>query len=260
MQVMQGFIAHWDSVNSAISPDVLTLSGGFTLANFTTARTEIESAMTAIEVADNTRDAAGSVRDQGKSGLLIRFSQVRAAVLTLFPGTIYRRMLPRQPGFSSVESRFLKPFDDAANIWSQINTDSIPGFTPPLKLAGGYTLANFQADIAALRAAYIALTNAESLARQRRSERDALLPPAKEQARAGQSAPYDRADALPVARIDARGDHCDRRLEPGDAHGRPELESIDESASFSLLFALFSWPGLPHEQRIRGRRDLEDGK
>src|SRR5207244_2861813 len=115
LSVMQAFIAHWTDVNAAISPDTLTLRGGFTLANFTSARTAIQAAITALEPADNARSAAGTDRDLKKAALRIRLGQLRAAVNSLFPGTVYTAMMPTLPGFSVVESRFLRPFDDAAN-------------------------------------------------------------------------------------------------------------------------------------------------
>src|SRR5687767_2361395 len=95
--VMQEFIAHWTDVHAEITPDTLTLRGGFTLANFTTARSDIQAAITALEPADNARQAAGEDRDLKKAALHIRLGQLRAAVAALFPGTIYASMIPRLP-------------------------------------------------------------------------------------------------------------------------------------------------------------------
>ena len=81
LPVMQEFIAHWTDVNAAINPDTLTLRGGFTLANFTTARNDIQAAVTAIEPADNARQAAGEDRDLKKAALAIRLGQLKQKVV-----------------------------------------------------------------------------------------------------------------------------------------------------------------------------------
>src|SRR5688572_32246091 len=69
LPVMQEFIAHWTDVHAEITPDTLTLRGGFTLANFTTARNDIQAAVTATEPAENARQAAGDDRDPKKAAL-----------------------------------------------------------------------------------------------------------------------------------------------------------------------------------------------
>ena len=180
LPTMQEFIAHWTAVNAAlVSPDVLTLSGGYTLANFTADRAAIQTATTAIETVDNGVTAAQTDRELKKAALKTRLEQFRAAIAAQFPGSIYASMLPNAPLKTNIETRFLKPFDDMANLWSRVNTDTIAGFTPPLKLPGGYVLATFTTDLAALRSAYLAVTNADLAAQNSRRQRDALLPPAK---------------------------------------------------------------------------------
>lgn len=180
---MAEFEAHWAEVNAALSPGALTLSGGYTLANFTTDRSSIETAITAVETADNSRQGASADRDIKKAGQRGRLAQFRATVSGVLPGTIYVRMLPTLPLFRAVESRFIRPLDDMSNIWDRINTDTIPGFTAPLLLSGGYALADFQSDLADLRAAYLAWTNAENGSLSARSSRNVLLPPARERMR-----------------------------------------------------------------------------
>ena len=180
LPTMQEFISHWTAVNAAlVAPDVLTLAGGYSLANFTTDRAAIQTATTAIEAVDNGVTAAQTDRNLKKAALKLRVEQFRAAIMTQFPGSIYESMLPAAPVISNIETRFLKPFDDVANLWSRVNTDTIAGFTPPLKLPGAYVLATFTTDLAALRTAYLAVTNADLAAQNSRRLRDSLLPPAK---------------------------------------------------------------------------------
>ena len=84
------------------------------------------------------------------------------------------------PDLGAAESKFLAPFDDAADLWGRIDADAtIAGFTPPLVIAG-YARAAFAAEIASLRADFSALTTAENDLRLGAGERDLLLPVARE--------------------------------------------------------------------------------
>jgi hypothetical protein len=179
MPTMQEFIVHWTHVNSAVSPGVFTLAGGYILADFTADRAAIDAVLTDLEDVDNERQGASADRDRLKGERRDRLSQYRFTVLGLLPGTPYSRTLPLLPRFRANQAIFLKAMDDMANGWGRINTDSIPNFTPPLLLSGGYTLADHAADLAELRAAYLASTNAHDNVRQQRSVCHALLGPAK---------------------------------------------------------------------------------
>jgi hypothetical protein len=177
---MQQFIGHWTEVNAAIAPSVLTLKGGYTLAMFTADRDAIQSEITGIESVDNDRQITSASRDIKKAGARERLSQYRFTVMGLLAGTPYANTLPLLPRFRANQAMFLKAMDDMANGWSRINTDTIPGFTPPLLLSGGYALADHIAAVADLRAAYLSSTNAEDNSQLKRSVRNALLGPAKE--------------------------------------------------------------------------------
>ena len=152
---------------------------GYTLANFTTDRTAIDAAITDVEAKDNARQIASSDRDIKKALAREKIAQYRATVTGVLSGTPYVKTLPKLPQFGANQGVFLKAMDDMANGWSRINTDTIPGFTGPLLLAGGYALATFNTDLTAMRAAFVASTNAEDNSRQQRSVRNALLAPAK---------------------------------------------------------------------------------
>ncbi len=179
LPTMQEFIAHWTDVNTAINPTVLTLKGGYTLANFTTDRAAIDTAITGVETVDNARQIASADRDLKKANAREKIGQYRSIVLGVLAGTPYANTLPKMPRFSVNQGVFLKAVDDMANGWSRINTDVIPGFTAPLLLAGGYALATFTTDVTALRTAFVTSTNAEDNSQQQRSVRSALLAPAR---------------------------------------------------------------------------------
>jgi hypothetical protein len=69
--------------------------------------------------------------------------------------------------------------DDMNNLWSTINTNSppIPGFTPPLLLAGAYPQATFATDATALSTAFTAVTTADQNAQLSRESRNQLFEP-----------------------------------------------------------------------------------
>lgn len=176
----QAFADHWTQVNTAIAPDVLTLKGGYTLANFNADRAALQTAIDAVISADNARQMAAEDRDLKKAALLTRFSQFRHVVRGLFPGTQYFASVPRAPKFNAVQSRFLQPLKDMADHWSRINAATIPGFTPPLTLSGGYALATFNTELAALQTAFDTVGTTSSAARSARESRNVLLRPLRE--------------------------------------------------------------------------------
>lgn len=178
--VMEEFAFHWAQANAAIAPAVLVLRGGYGLADFVADQATIQSAITAVEDVDNDRQIAQAQRDESKAAHRARLAQYRAIVLGVLAGTPYAETLPLLPRFIANTGEFLEAMDEMANGWNRINTDPIPGFTGPQLLAGGYSLADFSADLAALKAAYTSATNAEDNAQQQRRVRDALLAPAKQ--------------------------------------------------------------------------------
>ncbi len=176
----QEFINHWDQVNTALGDSPLLLHGGYTRANLITDRTALQTAVTLTEASDNVRQTAATDRDNKKAGVYPRIGQFRAGVQFKLNGTGYVGALPRVPKIDRNQALFLKPFDDMANLWLTINGDAtVPGFTPPLLLVGGYTQANLATELTALRNAYIAVDNANETARLNRKKRDVLLPPLK---------------------------------------------------------------------------------
>jgi hypothetical protein len=180
---MDQFVAHWTEVDAFLSPGAVTLKGGYALADFTADQSAIDAAITAVEDADNIRQGSVADINASKGGLRGRLAQFRAGVSAQLPGTKYQKMLPVQPPFSLVESKFLRPMDDMASVWTHVNADTIPGFTGPLLLAGGYALAGFTGDLAGARTNYVAGTSALNGSRSARASRDILLAPARERMR-----------------------------------------------------------------------------
>ena len=181
--VMLEVLEHWDSANTELGglpASDLVLQGGLTRAQFSADRDAISAGITGIEDLENGRQIAADIRQTSREQVRERLSRFRGILRGTLPNTPYEKAAPTLPELSAVQSKFLAPLDDMASLWTRINADtSTPGFTPPLIIAG-YALADFQTDLAGLRASFAAVTAAENDLDLARKERDALLPPAKE--------------------------------------------------------------------------------
>lgn len=181
--VMELFINHWRVVNETLakrgSPP-LKLQGGYTLENLVADREELRRTLEESSECGNNRIIAGGERDQAKTALLERHMQLRHAIRAVLPGRWEANSLPAAPQHRCVQSRFLRSFYDLRRIWSDINAlEPSPEFTPPL-IPGGYTLAQFTADIQSLERIYVKLTEADRAAKNNHAKRDSLIPGARE--------------------------------------------------------------------------------
>ena len=157
-------LGHWAQVNLALGGTTATdlkLKANYTLANLTTDRDALQLKVTDCQNKLNTRQDNASARDLAKTALRSRMTEFRNAVLYQLQGTAYTKGLPTLPHPAAYEGRFLKTFDDMATKWTTINALSgVPNFTAPLTLLSGYTLANFNTDLTALRANFAAVAAA----------------------------------------------------------------------------------------------------
>lgn len=170
------FAINWDQANIEMGDEPLTLAGGYTLNQF---EDEREDAVRAINlVSDKATQArfAAAVRDTRKIELSTRHKQLRGFVAAKITNAAYARELPPVPRPSADESKFITPLLEAADVWRRVNEDaSSLGLDGPVTLAEGYTLEQFEADIAALRGAYDAATKADTATGFARTRRDNLL-------------------------------------------------------------------------------------
>jgi hypothetical protein len=171
------FIAHWTQVNAALGATPLTLPGPYALAGLIADRDSLQTLLTAVTTADNGRQVTAADRDIKRAALRERIRQFRATVAGRLAGSVYVSALPLLPATNASQQAFLRVLDDMSNLWARINAAPPAGFTGPLALTGGYLVATFNADVAALRAAFVATTNAESAATFARRQRDAALAP-----------------------------------------------------------------------------------
>jgi hypothetical protein len=178
------FIEHWtdvdaDRVANTLPP--ITLQGTFDLAGFQADRDALQAAITGLAGFENALTVAASNRDSTKDSLLERLRQFRSAGDLHLKGSSYYGSIPTLPNSGASESKFLRPFDDVANLWATINADmNIPGLTPPLLLRAGYAVATFNTDLAGVRTVYRTVRDAENNHDVARRKRDVMLEPLKE--------------------------------------------------------------------------------
>lgn len=175
---MTEFELHWDSVNLELggAPETdFKLAGDFDRAAFSTLKASVVAALTNQEGLENNLDFARSDRDQLRTELRQTLILFRNTVKALLPDSRYLRALPDVPGERADQQKFLDAWDDAAHIWTQINTDQPPEVAPAMTLRGGYALAQFQTDVATMRTRYDAVKAAERATSDGRGTRDELL-------------------------------------------------------------------------------------
>jgi len=176
----QEFITHWTAVNTDLGGGgPLVLPTSYNVASLTADRTALQTKITAVETADNAVQIAAGARDIKRAPLRERVRQFRTAVQSYFKGYEHVNALPPIPRGTASEGEFMKQLDDMANLWARINAIlPVPmGMPIPLTLVGGYTLANFNTDLAAMRLAFGTWNDAVQGALIAREQRNALLAP-----------------------------------------------------------------------------------
>lgn len=175
------FDAHWTDLNANRVANTLLellLSGGYGHSDLISDIAFLTSANTGVEDLDNAFDQAASDRDNLRLTLRSKLIEFRGVVNYRLPGSGLDQALPRTFAKRSSEERTLKALEDMASVWTRVNAHAATAnYTPPLVLRDGYTLATFIADVAALRAYYKTVSDAENDLRIARKERDTLLDP-----------------------------------------------------------------------------------
>ena len=151
--------------------------------------------------------------------------------------------------------------DDMKSLWAKINAAAIPGFTGPLTLVGGYAIATFLTDLAALKTAYTTaqVRRAGDIARtkapQRHSRSGVHRParlsrgggwPVQHHRPAGQHAPPIVSRTRLAPRCRSRHDQLGRRHATGPHH----LHRQHRPQSVVLRHPPLCQPGLLYRNRI----------
>jgi hypothetical protein len=180
------FMAHWAEVNTALAPAELTLSGGYTLTGdgngLTDDRVLVDDAIEAVQDQLNLLSNARGVRDLARVAMNPRFVQFRNAIGAFLPNSQYEQSIPATPQFETSPGDWRDAMDDMDHLWGVVNTNTppVPGFTPPLLLAGGYARATFTTDATALNTAFTSVSTLAQDADQSRAHRDSVFAPVYE--------------------------------------------------------------------------------
>lgn len=151
LNTIDEFATHWVALNNFLSAN-FALFGGYKQADLVADRAAVAAKIDAVAAAAATRAVAQGDRDVKRANLGPRFTQFNASVRGTLPGTSYTVNLPTTPSARDAIGVWENAGTEVKTRWTAINANSpaIVGFTPPLKLAGGYTLANFNTELAAL--------------------------------------------------------------------------------------------------------------
>jgi hypothetical protein len=159
LPVIDEFASHWVQVNAGLAAP-LVLGGGYNFASLNTARTALATAMAAYDASGNDRQVAVGNVAQLEAVVRQKIGDFNRAVRAFLANTAYLPALGQVPAMTDAQGKYEKAMDDAMSLWAKINSVTLPAFTPPLILRGGYTQANFVSQVASLKAAYTTATAA----------------------------------------------------------------------------------------------------
>ena len=164
------FLAHWALANTSLGvAGPLTVLSGTTAAALLVLRTQLATVRTQVENLRNLRDGARFTVDAGKAALLGRLNQFSQKLRSDAPVSKWGAMLPKAYTVSEGQGKVLPVLDELLGMWQNYDDD-----TAGMVLMGGYTLAGYTSDLAALKAAFTALSTADITLRSKRGDRTDL--------------------------------------------------------------------------------------
>ena len=167
------FIPHWVDANLALGAGgPLILEDGTTIEILIGYRDQLEAFLASVIGKLNDLQIAAADSFAMKTALLARLGEFNRKVRGSIGKSPYASALGDVPSITSAQSIFLDPFVDTANLWPKINAATIPGFTGPLLLPGGYAVATFLTDLTALKAVYATIAAADHEVNLERKLRD----------------------------------------------------------------------------------------
>ena len=185
---MLAFDDHWTLVNATIAPVVVQLTGGYTLASFKADELAVNAAIDAVGPLAQVSVDMSAQREILKTNLRERVKQYRGVVSGTLAGSVFADRTPLTPNVTDGYDLYFKSLHAVEEDWTQINaldensaqTHRAVGFVGPLLLQGGFNLANFSSDVAALALLWPQVESKVRQATQARDNRDALLTPIRE--------------------------------------------------------------------------------
>lgn len=148
------FRAHWNNVNTALAPSALTLLGPYAKADLDSDRDDLSDSITDLVAGTNVLEGHRQDRDNAKPEVRERMRQLGSAIRGLLHGATQEGHIADLVNMTDSQGKWLVAMRDAINNWTDVNANPPAGFTGPLLLFGGYTVANFTADCTALEASF----------------------------------------------------------------------------------------------------------
>jgi hypothetical protein len=147
------FLGHWETADIELGAgNEIVLPDGTNRAGLLAKRNELEGLRNTVTTKLTDQELNREEIESKKTALLLRINQFNDAVRSDFAGTKWERVLKDVPKMNDGQSNFVDPLVASNHIWTRLNAAIAPA--APLTLLGGYTQANFAADITALNAAY----------------------------------------------------------------------------------------------------------
>lgn len=177
LSTIDEFIGHWTDVDAELTgggDGPLVLGGPYALADLQNDRTSIAGEITQLEGTINVLEGHRTDRNNDRPLIKERIRQLVAFVRGVLASSQYVGQIAPLIQEDDNSGKWIVAMDDAEHMWTTINASPPAGFTPPLVLSGGYTLAMFAADVAALKTTLTAITQSEQDTDRERDERDRL--------------------------------------------------------------------------------------
>jgi hypothetical protein len=169
LPTLDHFIPHWTAANAELgAAGPIVLAGSMTVAGLTTLRDTLESQRAAVEVARNGVEGTRANIEGLKAALLERLNQFNDKLESLGASPVFLRMRAKAYSQGDGMGRVIPPLDGQADVWARYEAAE-----PAMTLRGGYTRADFLAEIAALKAAYQAHGQARHDVMEARAKREA---------------------------------------------------------------------------------------
>ena len=194
------FLAHWLQTNTFLGGGgPLVLGDGTAIADLTGHRDSLMTYGSSIAGKLNDVEIARGNLDIQKADLISRLGEFNRKVRGFLSQTAFVSALPEVPPGSSSVATIVDSLDDMATLWVKINAATIPGFTGPLSLLGGFLVAAFNTDLATLKTTSTTWQNAlqdVKLERERRNDLQDIVQPILRDYRAAIEGTFAPTDAL----------------------------------------------------------------
>ena len=166
-----GFLGHWETADTELGAgNEIVLPDGTNRAGLLAKRNLLEGLRNTVTTKLTDQELNREEIEAKKTALLLRINQFNDAVRSDFAGTKWERVLKDVPKMNDGQSTFVDPLVGSNHIWTRLIAAIHPA--APLVLLGGYTQANFAADIAALNAAFPVWTESVNDSKFAREDRN----------------------------------------------------------------------------------------